>query len=139
MGRDLVSKFLDEPRVPVCGVMTSPTEVQWNGGCGPPHQLCRAGDRQGPQGQRLEPPSTVNPFRAAMKTNPALKALIVSGYFDLVSEYFAIEQAAEKLPPDLASRVNVKTYAGGHAIYTDDAVRHQFRLDAAKFYQAAAK
>jgi hypothetical protein len=65
--------------------------------------------------------------------------MVVSGIFDLVSSYFAIEQAAGELPPDLRERVTVRTYAGGHAIYTDDAARHQFRLDAAKFFQEPAR
>jgi len=78
--------------------------------------------------------SPTEAFRAAMTTNPDLRVLVVSGYYDLVSSYYAIEQAASQLPPDLGRRVIVRTYAGGHAIYTDDGVRHQFRLDATTFY-----
>jgi carboxypeptidase C (cathepsin A) len=83
-------------------------------------------------------PPTANELRAAMTANPSLRLMVVSGYYDLVSNYFAIEQAARRLPPDFARRVTVRTYAGGHAVYTDDAVRHELRLDAAKFYQAGA-
>lgn len=81
-------------------------------------------------------PSPTEAFRAAMNMNTNFRVLVVSGYFDLVSSYYAIEQAAGKLPAPIARRVTVKTYAGGHAIYTDDRVRHQFRLDAGKFYQS---
>jgi carboxypeptidase C (cathepsin A) len=84
---------------------------------------------------RSAQPSPTAAFRAAMNTNPQLRVMVVSGIFDLVSSYYAIEQAASQLPADLAERVVVRTYAGGHAIYTDDAVRHQLRLDAAKFFQ----
>jgi carboxypeptidase C (cathepsin A) len=90
-------------------------------------------NRSGPQ------PSPSVAFRSAMASNPKLRAMVVSGIYDLVSNYFAIEQAAAQLSPDLARRVAVRTYAGGHAIYTDDAVRHQFRLDAAKFFQEESK
>ena len=79
------------------------------------------------------PPS--RDWRTRLRLNPNLKTLVVSGYFDLVSNYFAIEQAVANLPREIAGRVIVRTYAGGHAIYTDDAVRHQFRVDAAKFYE----
>jgi carboxypeptidase C (cathepsin A) len=82
--------------------------------------------------------SPLEAFQSAMKSDPKLRTMVVSGYYDLVSSYFAIEQAAGQLPPDLARRVTVKTYAGGHAIYTDDAVRHQFRIDGEKFYQSGA-
>jgi carboxypeptidase C (cathepsin A) len=72
-----------------------------------------------------------------MNTNPRLKVLVASGYFDLVSSYYEIEYAVKHLAPDLARRVTVHSYPGGHAAYTDDAVRHQFRQDAAAFVQAA--
>jgi carboxypeptidase C (cathepsin A) len=88
-------------------------------------------NRSGPQ------PSPTAAFRSAMTANPKLRVLVVSGIFDLVSSYFAVEQAAAQLPAVLGERVTVRTYAGGHAIYTDDAVRHQFRLDAARFLQQA--
>jgi len=84
------------------------------------------------------PPSPTEAFRAAMNADPNLRAVVVTGIYDLVFGYFANEQAASHLPPDLAKRVTVRTYAGGHAIYTDDAARHQFRIDAAKFYEPAA-
>ena len=50
---------------------------------------------------------------------------------------FAIEQAAARLPADLSKRVTIRTYGGGHAVYTDDGVRHELRTDAATFFGAA--
>jgi carboxypeptidase C (cathepsin A) len=88
-------------------------------------------NRTGPQ------PSPGDNFRTAMAANPRLRVMVVSGIYDLVSNYLAIEQAAAKLPADLSKRVTIRTYAGGHAIYTDDAVRHQLRTDAATFFGAA--
>ena len=90
-------------------------------------------NRSGPQ------PSPTDAFRKAMASNPALRVMVVSGIYDLVSSYFAIEQAAAQLPADVKARVVVRTYAGGHAIYTDDGVRHQFRLDAEPFYAKGPK
>jgi hypothetical protein len=60
--------------------------------------------------------------------------LVASGYYDLVSSYFAVERAAAKLPPEIARRVTVKSYGGGHAIYTDDLARRQLGADVARFY-----
>ena len=81
-------------------------------------------------------PSPVDAFQSAMKSDPKLRTMVVSGYYDLVSSYFAVEQAAAQLSADLARRVTVKTYPGGHAIYTDDQVRRQLREDGEKFYAA---
>ena len=81
-------------------------------------------------------PSALDALQNAVRADPNLRVMVVHGYYDLVFSYFAIEQAAAQLPPDLARRVTVKSYAGGHAIYTDDAVRRQFRQDAEKFYRS---
>jgi carboxypeptidase C (cathepsin A) len=81
-------------------------------------------------------PSPTDAFQSAMKANPHLRVMVGSGCYDLVFGYFAIEQAAAGLTPDLARRVTVRTYSGGHAIYTDDGARRQLRLDGEKFYQA---
>ena len=91
-------------------------------------------NRTGPQ------PSPGDAFRSAMSANRQLRVMVVSGNYDLVSAYYAIEQAAGQLAADLKGRVAVRTYAGGHALYTDDSVRHQLHLDAVKFYaQGASK
>lgn len=78
-------------------------------------------------------PNTGVALRAAMSADPALRVLVASGYYDLVSSYYEIEYAAKRLAPDVARRVTVKTYPGGHAAYTDDAVRHLLRLDVGEF------
>ena len=72
-----------------------------------------------------------------MALNPSLRVLVASGYYDLVSSYYEIEYAVRHLPPDVAGRVTAHSYPGGHAAYTDDAVRRQFRADVAAFVQAA--
>jgi carboxypeptidase C (cathepsin A) len=74
-----------------------------------------------------------------MTANPSLRVLVASGYYDLVSSYYEIEYASKRLPPDLAKRVTVRSYPGGHAAYTDDAVRRQFSADIAAFMRAPAK
>ncbi|HLJ49148.1 MAG TPA: hypothetical protein VKU01_24200 [Bryobacteraceae bacterium] len=82
-------------------------------------------------------PTPTEAFRKALAADPKLRVMVVTGYYDLVSSYFGIELAATRLPADLSGRVLIRTYAGGHAIYTDDTVRHEFRVEAANFYRAA--
>ena len=94
-----------------------------------------AQEMSGGRGGGILPPSG-DPFRAAMNADPDLRVLVASGYYDLVSSYFAIEEAAKHLPGDFARRVTVRSYAGGHALYTDDNVRRELRAEAVKFYRA---
>ena len=105
--------------------------VRWNRG------PTAAGGAAAPNAAANAPPSTSQALRAAMNTNPRLRVLVASGYYDLVSSYYDIEYAVKHLSPDLARRVTVHSYPGGHAAYTDDTVRHQFRADVAAFVQAA--
>ena len=109
--------------------------VRWNRG-GPSTAGAGAAPNAPPNSANA-PPNASQALRAAMSTNPHLRVLVASGYYDLVSSYHEIEYAVKHLPPDLARRVTVHSYPGGHAAYTDDAVRHTFRADVAAFMQAA--
>ena len=82
--------------------------------------------------------STGDALRNAMRTNPNLRILVASGYYDLVASYFDIEYSAKRLPAEFASRVTARSYAGGHATYTDDEARRAFRNDVAGFYRSGA-
>jgi len=112
--------------------------VRWNRGASPPDTARSAvGAGRGAAGNAT--PNTGQALRNAMTTNPSLRILVASGYYDLVSSYHEIEYAAKHLPPDLAKRVTVRSYAGGHAAYTDDTVRHQMSVDVAAFMRATGK
>jgi hypothetical protein len=74
---------------------------------------------------------------AATTTDPALKVLVACGYFDLGGGCFVSEYSAAHVSPDLARRVTARVYGGGHAAYTDDAVRKQLAADVTKFIQSA--
>jgi carboxypeptidase C (cathepsin A) len=76
-------------------------------------------------------------LRGAMGVNPNLKVLVASGYYDLVSSYFGVEFAVNHLPQEFKSRVIARSYAGGHATYTDDTARRRLEADVSKFFQAA--
>jgi carboxypeptidase C (cathepsin A) len=72
-----------------------------------------------------------------MMANPQLQVMSSCGLYDLVCSYYANEHAAARLDPALASRVIVRNYGGGHAIYTEDSVRMEMRRDVAQFLQQA--
>ena len=64
--------------------------------------------------------------------------LSTCGYYDLVCSYFANEVVAGQLEPDVKSRVTVRSYGGGHAVYTDDPVRRALKRDVAAFVQSVS-
>jgi carboxypeptidase C (cathepsin A) len=69
------------------------------------------------------------PLEHAMMTNPSLRVLVACGIFDLICDYYANEWKIAHLPDALRRRVVVKAYAGGHALYTDDAARLALKRD----------
>ena len=76
------------------------------------------------------------PLARAMLANPQLRVLSSCGLYDLVCGYYANEHLASLLAsrePNLAARVVVRNYGGGHAIYTEDSVRMEMRRDVAQF------
>ena len=81
----------------------------------------------------------VNPsasLRAAMTTNPRLAVFISCGYYDMVCDYYGNEYTARTLAPEFAKRVTARSYAGGHAVYTDDRARLALKRDVAAFIDA---
>jgi carboxypeptidase C (cathepsin A) len=104
-----------------------------------------AGERAGgpggagtaPAGRGGAPTEEEQPLRRAMRTNPGLKVLVACGYFDLVCSYAGNDQLVRQLEPDLAGNVVSRGYAGGHAVYTDDAVRRALKADVARFMETA--
>jgi carboxypeptidase C (cathepsin A) len=109
--------------------------VRWNRPPAPP-----AGGAA-PQGGQPPRPSEEpdQPLRRAMTANPSLKVFASCGYYDLVCSYFANETVANRLEPALRSRVTVRNYGGGHAIYTEDSVRVEIKRDVLGFMQDAAR
>jgi carboxypeptidase C (cathepsin A) len=93
--------------------------VRWNRGPG----TAEAGSEQ--------------PLLHAMTLNPSLQVLSMCGYYDLVCSYFGNQVAASGLDPALKSRVTVRAYGGGHAVYADDPVRIEIKRDIGAFVQRA--
>ncbi|KQQ82502.1 peptidase S10 [Xanthomonas sp. Leaf131] len=81
-------------------------------------------------------PDTLPDLLAALRLNPALKVLAVSGYHDLATPFYSTEKQLARLRTirDLAPNVWVATYAGGHMTYLDDTSRPKMQADLTAYY-----
>ena len=70
--------------------------------------------------------------------DPAMRVFAACGRFDLACAYFGNDAAWRTLPPPLAARVEVRSYDGGHAVYTDPRARAELARDARRFIESAA-
>ena len=115
--------------------------VRWNRGPaegrtgGPPQP--GAASTTGQRGAAAQDRPPDQPLAVAMKANPRLEVIVACGYYDLVCSFAGNEYVASQLEPDLKSRVVARSYAGGHAIYTDTAAQLAMKRDVAAFYQRA--
>ena len=76
-------------------------------------------------------------LRQALALDGNLQALVVHGFTDLVTPYFASELLLRQLPPALAERAKLSVYPGGHMFYTRGGSRAAFREDGLKMVRAA--
>ncbi len=83
-------------------------------------------------------PEAVSELRQAMALDPRLRVLVVHGFTDLVTPYFASQLLLDQLP-DLGPerRARLEVYGGGHMFYSRDASRQAFRDDARRLYDEA--
>ncbi|MBA4028021.1 MAG: peptidase S10 [Planctomyces sp.] len=79
-------------------------------------------------------------LRAAMTSNPHLKVLVMGGYFDMATPYFASAYTADHLglDPSLAGNVSRAWYKAGHMMYIRLSELEKFKRDAAAFIRAAS-
>jgi carboxypeptidase C (cathepsin A) len=88
-------------------------------------------------GGRTAPAADAQPLRTAMRANPALRVLSMCGWYDLVCSAAGNASLGGALEPELRGRVTVRSYLGGHAIYTDRQARLDIRRDVAAFMREA--
>ncbi|MEJ2085449.1 MAG: peptidase S10 [Acidobacteriota bacterium] len=78
-------------------------------------------------------------LRAAMHENPYLKVLVMSGYYDLATPYFATDYTVDhmQLDPELRENIRVAYFKAGHMMYvrTEDLIK--FRSDYLAFMRDA--
>ena len=73
----------------------------------------------------------------ALNQNRFLKVFVASGYYDLVTSYFAAKYLFDRMGPDqdLRSRATLRNYEGGHQLYMDNPVRKALKTDIEEFFR----
>jgi carboxypeptidase C (cathepsin A) len=81
------------------------------------------------------PVGATDDFRYGMSLNPHMKAFITHGRYDLVTPYYASDRLRNlmRLDPDMASRLTVRHFGGGHMFYAWEDSRREFTAAIAAF------
>jgi carboxypeptidase C (cathepsin A) len=81
------------------------------------------------------PPGATDDFRYGMALNPHMHAFITHGQYDLVTPYYTSDRLRNlmKLDPQMADRLTVQHYGGGHMFYAWETSRRAFRDAIASF------
>lgn len=82
-------------------------------------------------------PQAVDDLREILALDPKLQVVVAHGLTDLVTPYYGNALVLRQMPPELARRVALDTYPGGHMFYDRAASRAAFRADAAAMYDRA--
>jgi carboxypeptidase C (cathepsin A) len=74
-------------------------------------------------------------FRYGMALNPHMKAFITHGRYDMVTPYYASDRLRNlmRLDPEMASRLTVRHFDGGHMFYAWEESRRAFTAAIAAF------
>jgi carboxypeptidase C (cathepsin A) len=74
-------------------------------------------------------------FRYGMSLNPHMKAFITHGRYDLMTPYYATDRMRNlmRLDPQVAERVTVRHFDGGHMFYAWQESRRAFTASIAEF------
>lgn len=83
-------------------------------------------------------PEVVGNLRQVLALDEDLEVLVVHGYTDLITPYFASELILRQLPVPLQERARLRTYPGGHMFYFREGSRAALHADAARLYGAGA-
>jgi carboxypeptidase C (cathepsin A) len=85
------------------------------------------------------PPGATDDFRYGMSLNPHLKAFITHGRYDLVTPYYASDRLRNlmRLDPQMAERLTVRHFGGGHMFYAWEASRREFTDAISAFFADA--
>lgn len=81
------------------------------------------------------PVGATDDFRYGMALNPHMKAFITHGRYDLVTPYYASDRLRNlmRLDPEMASRLTVRHFSGGHMFYAWEQSRREFTEAIAAF------
>lgn len=82
---------------------------------------------------------TSETLRKAMCENAALKVIVLNGYYDLATPFYATEYTFNhlNLPRELERNISMKYYEAGHMMYVHMPSLKQMKVDLAAFMRAA--
>ena len=80
-------------------------------------------------------PDTATALREALTKNPYLKVLVMEGYYDLATPYYAANYTFDHLDllPDYRKNIAFTTYNAGHMVYVQTQALAKFKEDVARF------
>ena len=80
-------------------------------------------------------PNTAPGLREALVKNPYLRVLVMEGYYDLATPYFAANYSIDhlNLGPDYRKNISFATYESGHMVYIDSGSHVKMKKDLAEF------
>lgn len=86
-------------------------------------------------------PNTAVDLAEAMSRNPALKILVLNGYYDLATPFYATEYTFDHLALDkkLKPNIQLKYYPAGHMMYINSTSANAFKKDVAEFITQPGK
>jgi carboxypeptidase C (cathepsin A) len=92
-----------------------------------------------PQHFFVPPVGATDDFRYGMALNPHMKAFITHGRYDLVTPYYASDRLRNlmRLDPEMASRLTVRHFLGGHMFYAWEESRREFTAAISTFFEDA--
>jgi carboxypeptidase C (cathepsin A) len=80
-------------------------------------------------------PDTATALRQAITKNPYLKVLVMEGYYDLATPYYAANYTIDHLDlgPGYRKNISFATYDSGHMVYLHVPSLAKFKQDVASF------